>query len=111
MAEMVPEPMRMDCDPAFAAATGNQLADAVGRQRPAVVHPQPQRAPPRLSVPGPHPDAPVQDTGRSRRGARRPRQALAGVPGSGQAPSSVGFASPRPNLARARRPGTPEACP
>ena len=63
MAEMVPEPVRMDSDAALAAAAGDHLVDAVGRQRSAVVNPQPQLAPPRLGVPGPYPAVPVQGTG------------------------------------------------
>ena len=53
----------MDHNPALAAAAGNHLVDAVGRQRPAVVGPEPQRAPPRLGMTGPYPDIPVQGAG------------------------------------------------
>jgi hypothetical protein len=41
MAEMVPEPVRMDGNAAFAAAAGNHLVDAVGCQWTAVVDPEP----------------------------------------------------------------------
>src|SRR6266446_3166729 len=45
MAEVVPEPVREHLDPALPTASGDDLADAAGGHRTAVVHPEPQLRP------------------------------------------------------------------
>jgi hypothetical protein len=60
---MVPEPVRVYLHPALAAAADDHLVDALGGHRPAVADAQPQLRPPRLGVPGPGTDVPVQGPG------------------------------------------------
>ena len=61
---MVPEPVRVHVHPALAAAAGDDLVDAGGGQRPAVVLAEPQLGPVRLGVPGAGPQVAVQAAGR-----------------------------------------------
>src|ERR1035441_5494176 len=64
VAEVVPEPVRAGVHAALLAAAGGHLVDAGGGQRLPVAHAQPQLRPPRLRVPGPGADVPVQAPGR-----------------------------------------------
>src|SRR5258708_25393940 len=56
---MVAEPMRIDRDPALAAAPGNHLVDAVGGHRRPAVHAQPQLRPACPGMPFADPDVAV----------------------------------------------------
>ncbi len=59
----MPEPVRVHIHPALAAPAGDHLVNAVGGQWPPVSGVQPQLRPPRLRVPGPGADVPVQGAG------------------------------------------------
>jgi hypothetical protein len=63
MAEVVPEPVRVQVDSASPAAAGGHLVDAGGGQRLPVVYSQPQLRPPGLRVPGAGAQVPVQAPG------------------------------------------------
>src|SRR6266536_5948767 len=63
VAEMVTEPVRIDRDPALAAAGGNHLVDAVGGHRRPVIHPEPQLRPVCLGMTVADPDVAVEATG------------------------------------------------
>src|SRR5580693_323213 len=56
MAEVMPEPVREHLDPALAPAAGDDLVDAAGGHRAAVVDAEPQLRPVLLGVPGSDPD-------------------------------------------------------
>ena len=60
---MVPEPVGEHLDAALAATAGDDLVDAAGGHRAAVVHPEPQLRPAGLRVPGPGADVPVEGAG------------------------------------------------
>ena len=60
---MVPEPVGEHLDAALAATAGDDLVDAAGGHRAAVVHPEPQLGPVGLGVPGPGADVPVEGAG------------------------------------------------
>src|SRR5260221_4950915 len=57
---MVADPMRIDRDPALAAAPGDHLVDAVGGHRRPVVHAEPQLRPACLGMPFADPDVAVE---------------------------------------------------
>lgn len=57
---MVPEPVREQLDIALAATVGDDLVDATGDHRAAVVDPKLQVRPERLGMPGLDEDVPVQ---------------------------------------------------
>jgi hypothetical protein len=59
----VPEPVRVGVHAALPAAAGDQLVDPGGGQRVPVARAEPQLGPPRLSVPGPGAQVPVQAPG------------------------------------------------
>jgi hypothetical protein len=61
---MMPEPVRERVHAALLAAAGDHLVDPGGGQRLPAARAQPQLRPPRLSVPGPGPQVPVQAPGR-----------------------------------------------
>src|SRR6266702_2952548 len=63
VAEMVPEPVRVDIHPALPTAAGDHLVDAAGGQRPPVADPEPQLRPVRLRVPGADAEVPVEAAG------------------------------------------------
>ena len=63
MAEVVPEPVRVQVHAALLAAAGDHLVDVGGGQRLPVARAQPQLRPPGLRVPGPGADVPVQAPG------------------------------------------------
>jgi hypothetical protein len=60
VAEVVPEPVRVDVQPALAAAAGDELVDPGRGQRPPVARAEPQLRPVRLRVPGPGPQVAVE---------------------------------------------------
>jgi hypothetical protein len=60
---VVPEAVREHPDAALAAPAGDDLVDAAGGHRAAVVHPEPQLGPVGLGVPGPGAEVPVQGAG------------------------------------------------
>src|ERR1039457_1235377 len=63
VAEMVPEPVRVDVHAALLAASGGHLVDAGRGERLPVARAQPQLRPPRLPVPGAGTEVPVQAPG------------------------------------------------
>ena len=94
VAEMMPEPVRPGIHPGLPTAAGDHLVDPVRGHRPAVAHPQPQLRPPRLRMPGPDPQVPVQGTGSLVPDPDHPRPAALAAHGD-LPPPQVDIAAPR----------------